>query len=237
MSSTLLIFVALMIGWLIGRHEAQLLAQGRRLFGAPVPPVERQTANRVPLRSRIDHRAAVHEAGHAVCAWFNPYVVRIDYITLDDGSTGTGRVHQTISSKRHRADARWALIATDLGGIAAEVLEFGVVRSGPARGDLIRARDLAVQLVAEAKDPNATTGSSPWDHVLPDEPFDVSRMLRSIESDSDEARILNICYVRAKHLIESNPTLMERTVKALLQEGRLERDQIDRIFGRRPFFW
>jgi len=189
------------------------------------------------IRARIEYRAAVHEAGHAVAAWCgHPYVVRISKITIDDGSMGEGRVEYATTKGRNgklEADRVWCDIVVSLGGIAAEMVEFNRMRSGPAKSDLEQARQSVAALVsAGAKNP-------PWDvaevAAVADGPFDMAKVYRSVSEGSEEARILNLCYDRAKYLVVRNQSLLEKVTESLLQTGVLTGISLVRIFGLRKF--
>ena len=215
--------VGFVVGVLMGRwsvHQEHAAAQA----------VVAADAKRTSTRALIEYRAAVHEAGHAVCAWFSPYTTSIKRITIDSGGTGTGR---TLTQHRQSAqpEADWYLLVGHLGGLAAEMHEFGNVRSGPSGSDLVLAKDPMGRLV------NAGALSAPWTGaVLPQDYFDVSTMYRSIEAGSDSAFVLNMSYQRARRLVDQDNGRLIEVAEALCEHGTIAEPEIKRIFGKRSLF-
>lgn len=228
MTSFLVFTLAFGVGFFVGRQEGRLWAWWK---GTPLEPPEPPPT---PIRDRVELRTAVHEAGHAICAWFNPYVTSIEHITLEN-EAGNGHVLYSMSGKRHKNDALWSHIVVALGGIGAEATEFGKFRSKGATGDLLRARDLAAMLVARERGPTPGALFCPWDIELDEDAFDLSQMFLSVDEDSADARVLNLCYARSKQLIARDPQRFHQLIEALLEKGELQPDDIGQIFGRRHF--
>ena len=229
MTSLLVFALAFGVGFFAGRHEGRLWALWKGTLLQPTEPPP------TPIRDHPELRTAVHEAGHAICAWFNPYVTRIEHITLKNQAGNGHMLCFIVSDEQHNNDALWAHAAVALGGIAAEAGEFGTFHSRMANGDLLRARDLAVMLVARAMGPTPGALLCPWDIELEEDAFDLSQMFRSIDEDSAEARVLNLCYLRAKQLIAHDSRRLYQITEALLDKGELQASDIAKIFGRRLF--
>jgi cell division protease FtsH len=184
------------------------------------------------IRALIEWRAAIHEAGHAVCAWNHPQIVRINRVTIDEGSTGEGEVRY-IRAKIDTDDSLWCDVMVSMGGIAAEVMEFGRFRSGPARNDLEKALATARVLASRS------STQPPWQIQVPTGPrkLDISTTLRSVTPDSPEAWVLNACYDRAKDLVARDRTRLDRVAQHLAEHGPLGPSEIRGIFGwRLPLF-
>jgi ATP-dependent Zn protease len=176
----------------------------------------------------VEYRAAVHEAGHAVCIWFSPYARGLTRITIDDGSMGEGRVAYTYSGSR-KPEALWYQVVGHLGGIAGEMHEFGRLRSGGSAVDLVNAKKRAMEIVESDK------LLPPWGAMeLPEGHFDMAGMYRSIDKGSAVALVLNLAYQRARYLVDADHERLVKVAEALAEYGVLEELDIRRIFGKRP---
>lgn len=203
-----------------------LLALLRKALETPErqePPPEKKIRDPEALRT------AIHEAGHAVCAWHNPHVVSIGRIQI--GSEG-GIVQYIESNSGTQAELWWKIVV-GLGGIAAELEEYDRFQSGPARLDLEGVRDLAIRLSSKGI-PNP-----PWSDpvVLPPTYFDVSRTLKSIHSTHASAAVLNLSMVKARKLIAGDSRRKEIVRLLGHHDGHLDNTHVHQIFGHRiPFF-
>lgn len=215
------VLFAFLVG--VGVGVLLTLALGRLLARPPERAGEPKK-----IRSLNEHRAAVHEAGHAVCAWLHPRV-RITRITIDDCPPGqVGRVELMGPVTPGDDASLWCDIVVSLGGIAAEVHRFNLFRSGQAAPDLERAVATARVLVERG----STT--SPWGGPDPTSRsgLDLSVMLRSVQAGSPEANVLNACYDRAKVLVARQEARLDRVV-----QGTLGPREVRAIFGwRLPLF-
>lgn len=213
---------ALAMAFGLGLLAGQALEQRRR------PVLSAQ--ERRKMRGTQAYYIATHEAGHAVCAWFNPYTFLIQEIVVDEDQ-GNGHM-LCLASKSQKSPVLWHFIVLKLGGIAAETKEFRKFRSGPAEDDLADAVKSA-RLLADRGSPNPPWGGS----ELPDNAFDLSKVFRSVVAGSPEARILNLAYARAKFLVAKDQQRLRRVAEDLVEKGRLTKTDILFLFGvRLPFF-
>lgn len=95
-----------------------------------------------------DERVAVHEAGHAVAAWFCTAIAAVDRVTIDPApaaALGLGTNDITGGHVAHRMarldNWRWCAAVVDLAGFAAEAMVFDSVQTLPSARDLTDARD------------------------------------------------------------------------------------------------
>ena len=94
----------------------------------------REPPPRRPVLWTHDTRRAVHEAGHAVAAWYCLSVDRVFGVTIEErGDTG-GTMSYSIRD-------RWDSTIVAMAGLAAETIVFGKFRSGAASSDLKQVRD------------------------------------------------------------------------------------------------
>lgn len=207
------------IGYLIGKRDKK----------EPTPSMGQ-------IRYALEFRVAIHEAGHAVVAWHNPYVTQIDSIEMDEGlDAGAGRVIYTRIKKEDETPALWFDLVTNLSGVAAEMHELGKTRSGGSRDDLVKALTTAQKLGRGECKP-------PWgDEDRPaSNGFDIVKMYRQGSVTPEEAQALRIGYSRAKALIQRKHEQFNRVVHDLLRKGSLSGADVTAIFGTRPlwhFLW
>lgn len=180
-----------------------------------------------PARS-FNRLAAVHEAGHALCAWHHSQISVISRITIDHQHTRPGQdghVAYTRLGGDLNHKALWDDIVTALGGIAAEVREFRKFRSGPAEADLTSARLTAMKLVSMG------WTTPPWSEPKIPDDFNLSKLFRGMRPDSDVARILDFAYARAKYLLEKDETRLQRLIGELMEKGTLGATDVFRVLG------
>jgi len=116
-------------------------------------PAKKPPREKSPHGDKFQNRCAVHETGHALSAWCCTLVDSIESVTIErsDG----GRVSYLHNSHVTPEDI-WCSLVIILSGVAAEIIEYGVIRSAESESDLQKSLDFAKDL--------ATRGSvkSPW---------------------------------------------------------------------------
>lgn len=184
------------------------------------------------IKNPQDHRAAIHEAGHAICAWHNPFVREITAIRIDNQGMGGGSVHYTTAPLEFPSQMWWQIVV-GLGGIAAELEEFDGFRSGPATPDIKGVVMLATKLTSLGA-PNP-----PWSnpHSLPSKYFDVSKTLRSVSSQDKSAAVMNLALVKARLLYAEDKRRMDIIRLLAKHNGHLDHSHVRQIFGSRYLFF
>lgn len=179
------------------------------------------------VRHLAEFRAAVHEAGHAVVAWRSPYVVSIQMITIDNAGVGCGQVQYTLSHAGGGSpQGNWDRVAISLAGMAGELVEFGKLKSGGSKQDLLNARAAAYALINNYKDPI-------WKKEVADTDIDMGRSFRRV--DPRVRKILNLGFARAKYICEQEKVRIAHIVTLASQNGPLGAKDIREVFGKRPF--
>lgn len=222
-------YAAWTIGW----------ASAWALVGYQAGRLSRDTADATPEEHNErmpDHmRTAVHESGHTICAWLSAHVTRIEETVLLNDSVFRGRM-QFVMTEVDSHTGMWDRIVVLLAGIAAESVVFGTFRSMEASYDLTSARDLSILLVARGRGPEPGATLCPWKTPSSQEElFDVSKVFRSIPEGSEEAKILNACYQRAKHIIRDHDDVLRRMAHELFSKKKLTHQDVRRIFTRSIF--
>lgn len=82
-------------------------------------------------------RRISHEAGHAVCAWFSPYVVQVERVTIVSNLiTHEGYVSRQTIHVRGSLRTAFDNATIALGGLAGEQLAHGDYTPGNGRSDV-----------------------------------------------------------------------------------------------------
>jgi ATP-dependent Zn protease len=194
----------------------------------PAPPSDEPDAPSRPARSMdTDRNLAVHEAGHAVTAWACTMVQRIDRIDLDadEGRRGI-TVYDYFSHDSD--DALWCSIVIGLGGVAAELMVDGKVRSGPAENDLLKARQTAAKLCARGVD------TPPWGDHGHVRSLPLEKMYTTLSTG--ERQVLDHAYRMARALVWTYRPGHTRLVKILLAERKVSEIAVVKALGPRRFF-
>ncbi len=184
------------------------------------------------------HRLAVHESGHAVCAYFTANADPLFKVSIVPRGRSLGETQQLPEGERYimSEDYLQSRIATMLGGRAAERLVLGTVSSG-ADDDIRQATQLARMMVSRWGMSDAV---GPIDVRESDEhPFlgrtmaqprqvseatahDVDHAVRQILTTADES---------AKAILSGHRDVYDSLVQALEESETLEKSDIDAILG------
>ncbi|HVI40088.1 MAG TPA: hypothetical protein VM577_05470 [Anaerovoracaceae bacterium] len=170
-----------------------------------------------------EFRVAVHEAGHAVAAWFCTAVARVNEVTIES-PTG-GHVKYEYHHSRFKEND-WCNLVICLAGMAGEAVIYKRVRSGPASKDLAEARQMVAHII------NAGWQDPPWEVEESSMPF--HKMFKDPLSET-ENRILQQAFQYSKELIWSKIKVHHQFVVLLLKDRTLNRDELIDHFGDREF--
>jgi len=130
-----------------GRRGAQQIAASD--FLAAYDKVVLGNPRDAKLDAAEKRRVAVHEAGHAVVAWFTPEAEPPRRVSIIPRGMSLGVTHQAPAEDRHLATRRQLEAKLDvlLAGYASELLLLADVSTG-AQSDLERGSGLAAKMVA-----------------------------------------------------------------------------------------
>ena len=180
----------------------------------------------IPLEVR--KMTAYHEGGHALVALHTDGAMDLHKATIMPRGSALGMVHQLPSERDSYQRTRKQMLASldvCMGGRVAEELVFGAdeVTSG-ASSDIQKATQIAEQMVTRfGMDASGQVGIV----HLPRDGKQSDETLKAI--DDEIRRLLNESYSRAKRVLTSHRTELERLAAALLKHETLSRDDIRRV--------
>lgn len=186
-----------------------------------------------PLSDLERRLVAVHEAGHAVVAWFSPDADPVRKVTIIGRGQALGYTMSMPDDDRSliRAAELRSQIAVALGGHAAERLVLDELTTGSSN-DIDRATSLARAVVTRY-------GMS---RLGPIALHDDSLTLRDdAQSENTRGRIdgeiereINDARDAAERIVRRRRSVLERLVNALLERETVEGDELEGILGARP---
>jgi cell division protease FtsH len=187
------------------------------------------------------HRLAVHEAGHAVVAYFLPHADPLYRVSIIPRGRALGGTQQLPERERYTLPEEYlrARLAVMLGGRTAERDKLASVSSG-ADDDIRQATALARAMVSRW---GMSDEIGPVDLRDSEEhPFlgrEMAMPRRFSESSAqrvDQAvhDLLRAAEESAAQTLRENGGALDRLIQALEQEEDLERNRIETILGPRP---
>ena len=199
-----------------------------------------------PRDEKMDRRekelTAWHEAGHAILAWAQEGVDPVHKVSIVPRGRTLGVTQLMPESEIHNLGERKlkARIVMTMGGRAAEKMIFNEYSAG-AQGDIEQATNIARRMVARW---GMSDVIGPVSFKQSDEhPFLGKEMHTYREFSEETTRLIDMEVQRiikdAEHsaieLLTRYRSQMNALVEALLESEDLEREQIERILGQRPF--
>jgi cell division protease FtsH len=176
---------------------------------------------RSPATSDCQTRlTAYHEAGHALVMRFVPHHDPLHKVSIvRRGMPGGYTRSLPLEDRTHTtASQLGAMLASSLGGHAAEWVVFGEVSSAGAH-DVEKATDIASRMVTEYG-MSARLGPVALDHTSE----------KTAEAIDEEARLLlGEAYARAVRIITEHRDVLDRITHALIQFETLEGDALERV--------
>ncbi|HID81864.1 MAG TPA: ATP-dependent zinc metalloprotease FtsH, partial [Thiotrichales bacterium] len=184
------------------------------------------------------HRLAIHEAGHAIAAYFLPHADPLYKVTIIPRGRALGATHQLPEQERHTLPKDYLCdrLAVMLAGRVAEKLLIDSVSSG-ADDDIRQATSLARAMVARW---GMSEEIGPMDVRESEEhPFlgrEIAQPRRFSEATAqavDQAvkQLLHEAEERAAELMLSHRNQLDDLVKSLEENETLQREQIEKILG------
>jgi ATP-dependent Zn protease len=200
---------------------------------APPPPSRKAAAKRgapaIEAPNLFMVRTAAHEAGHALLALSTTAVARVTGIRVDDdglaGVMNYRKSHLVYLDESPRA--LWCLLVIDLGGMVAEMMVCGSVKTNPCRDDLLSARAYAKQIVDVS-----TLGRFPWSRPRRTKAPDFHRMFEGGLPEV-EHEVMSLAYGLAWDLLERRREQLDELAALLAHKKVLSEHEVEQWFGNR----
>ena len=194
-----------------------------------------------PFSKEERRRTAVHEAGHALCAWLQPSAHKLDRVSIiPRARTGGVTMFQPNEDRVDQSMSElMAQLVMSMGGRAADKLVVGEPLSG-AIGDLKHGTRLARLMVTQfgmSDRLGPVFFRQHEEHVFlgkeMHEQRDFSEGTAKI-IDEEVQRIMTSALDRATELLSANRDKLDRLTEALLLHEELDADEVERVFAGVP---
>lgn len=180
---------------------------------------------------------AFHEAGHAAVSWLLQYAQPLVKVTIVPRGKALGAAWYLPEERQITTfEQMFDEITSALGGRVSEEINFGKVSTG-ALNDLEKVTKQAFAMVVyfglNKKIGNISyydsTGQSEYSFQKP-----YSEKTSEI-IDSEISKLVESAYERAKKLLNDNKEKLTRLANVLLEKEVIFREDLETIFGKRPF--
>ncbi|HTX88528.1 MAG TPA: ATP-dependent zinc metalloprotease FtsH [Bacteroidales bacterium] len=180
---------------------------------------------------------AFHEAGHAAVSWLLEYAHPLVKVTIVPRGKALGAAWYLPEERQITTfDQMFDEITAALGGRVSEEINFGKVSTG-ALNDLEKVTKQAYAMVVyfglNKKIGNISyydsTGQSEYSFQKP-----FSEKTAEV-IDTEISKLVETAYERARKILSENKTKLERLANLLLDKEVIFREDLEEVFGKRPF--
>lgn len=182
-------------------------------------------------------RIAYHEAGHATVSWLTEHAAPLIKVTIVPRGQSLGAAwylpeERSITTKEQILDEMCAT----MGGRAAEEIVFGTISTG-ALSDLEKVTKQAQAIVKIFGLSDKIGNISYYDSSGQSEySFQKPYSEKTAELiDKEISDAIEIQYTRAKEILSNNREKLDALAKMLLEKEVIFKDDLETIFGKRPF--
>jgi cell division protease FtsH len=191
--------------------------------------LERVVAGMESRRLMNEHErrvVAYHEAGHALCSELLPSVEKVHKISIVPRGRALGYTLNLPEEDRYlkSKEELTEYLVVLLGGRVAESIVFGSVTTG-ASDDFKKVNEISRAMVADYG-----MGNSMSSRRLAIDEYQISDNTRRLVDD-EQADITDVAYRHAHRLITENREILDEFARTLLEQEKLEREDIERIMG------
>ncbi len=180
---------------------------------------------------------AFHEAGHATVSWMLQYAAPLVKVTIVPRGKSLGAAWYLPEERQiTNTDQLLDEITATLGGRAAEDVMFGKISTG-ALNDLERTTKQAYAMVVYYGLNDKVGNLSYYDSSGQSEySFNKPYSEKTAETIDQEVHLLvEKAYNRAKEILTAHKDKLEQLAMQLLDKEVIFREDLERIFGKRPF--
>jgi cell division protease FtsH len=189
------------------------------------------------IKAPEKQRIAYHEAGHATISWLVEHAAPLIKVTIVPRGQSLGAAwylpeERSITTKEQILDE----LCAALGGRAAEEVVFGNISTG-ALSDLEKVTKQAMAIVKVFGLSDKLGNISYYDSTGQSEySFHKPYSEKTAELiDKEISETIENEYTRAKQLLTDNREKLDRLAKILLEKEVIFKDDLETIFGKRPF--
>lgn len=180
---------------------------------------------------------AFHEAGHATVSWLLEHAHPLVKVSIVPRGNSLGAAwylpeERQITTKEQIMDE----ICAALGGRAAEQVIFGQVSTG-ALSDLEKITKQAYAMVT-IFGLNEKIGNISFYDSSGQQDYNFSKPYSEKTAqtiDEEVSKLIDACYVRTKDILEANKSKLEQLAAHLLDKEVIFKEDLESIFGKRPF--
>lgn len=194
-----------------------------------------------PFSREEKRRTAVHEAGHALCAWLMPSAHKLDRVSIiPRGRSGGVTLFQQDEDRVDNTQGElFAMLVMSMGGRAADKLVLGEPLSG-AMQDLKQATRVARVMVAQL---GMSDRLGPVYYQMAEEHVFLGKDIHEGRSysegtakliDEEIQRVLTEAEGKAADLIRTNRDKLDRLTDALLAHEELDMAEVEKVFAGVP---
>ncbi|HLG34424.1 MAG TPA: ATP-dependent zinc metalloprotease FtsH [Bacteroidia bacterium] len=180
---------------------------------------------------------AYHESGHASVSWLLEHAHPLVKVTIVPRGNALGAAwylpeERQITTREQMIDE----ICAALGGRAAEEIVFGAISTG-ALSDLEKITKQAYAMVSIYGLNDRIGNISFYDSTGgQDYTFNKPYSEKTAEIiDEEVKKMIDLAYERTKKLLQDNKTKLDLLAKRLLEKEVLFKEDLEEIFGKRPF--
>lgn len=187
-----------------------------------------------PIEKKV---IAFHEAGHATVSWLLEYAHPLVKVTIVPRGKALGAAWYLPEERQITTfEQMYDEITSALGGRASEEVNFGKISTG-ALNDLEKVTKQAYAMVAFFGLNKEIGNISFYDSSGQNEySFQKPFSEKTAETiDHEISKLVESAYDRAKKLLTENKPNLERLATVLLEKEVIFREDLEEIFGKRPF--
>ncbi|NIB39108.1 ATP-dependent zinc metalloprotease FtsH [Pseudomaricurvus alkylphenolicus] len=181
-------------------------------------------------------RVAVHEAGHALVAYFSEHSDPVQKVSIIPRGRAMGVTEQRPEQDRHSAESPYLhdRLRILMAGRCAEHLVFNDISSGPA-DDLKQATRLARQMVGQwgmSRDLGPASFNVAEEHAFLGRELAQTREFSEATADRMDREVIAILQQAEQEstaVLEQHRSQLDRLVSELLQRESLDRDQLENL--------
>ena len=197
------------------------------------------TVRTLAIQPEEQHRLAVHEAGHALVAYFLPHADSIYKVSIIPRGHALGVTQQLPEEERHTLPEEYLRdrLAVMLGGRTAEKELLGTVSSG-ADDDIQQATTLARAMVARwgmSEDIGPVDLRESEEHPFLGREIAQPRRYSEHSAEAVDNAVQNMlrqAEEQARSVIREHRAELDRLINTLKEEESLHREQIEQCLGK-----